>query len=139
MSTVVSTLEASALLKPDPPTEIEHTSEQGIQQGKNSTLGDSNDGGVDTSGDLLNYELDDEDGDDDELEALRMAALQSRKPKQKREQPTHTFKQHPERNNLTQIVLSGPPPPLAPKQLPNPATVTLPDTSRPPPGYTPLR
>ena len=135
MSAVISTSEASSLLKPDPP-EIKNLSEE-ANQARNSTLVDSAEKDLDKSEDQLNYEHDDDNDDDDELEALRMAALQSRKPKTKPEQPEYTFKQHPDRNNLTQIVLSGPPP--EPSRLPNPATVALPDTSRPPPGYTPLR
>lgn len=132
MSTIVSTTEASSLLMPDPPLEVEPSSEN-----KNSCANDCDDGGVDKSGDLLNYEHDEEEEDEDELEALRMAALHSRKPK-KIEQPAYTLKQHPQRNNLTQIVLSGPPPSVPVIQTANPSVALL-DTSRPPPGYTPLR
>jgi len=135
MSTLVSTSEASSLLKPDPPLETEQ-----LPGNKNSEHNlcptECDQGGADKSGDLLNYEHDDEEEDDDELEALRMAALQSRKPK-KPEQPAYTLKQHPDRNNLTQIVLSGPPPSVPVIQTAAPS-VSLPDTSRPPPGYTPL-
>ena len=65
-----------------------------------------------------------------------MAALQSRKPKKKSDEPAYTLKQHPQRNNLTEIVLERQPPPVMQNQLP---AVALPDTSRPPPGYTTLR
>ena len=133
MSTIVSTSEAASLLMPDPPLEVEQLSEnKNSEQYSCSTECDGR--GVDKSDDILNYEHDDEGADDDELEALRMAALQSRKPKQ----PAYTLKQHPDRNNLTQIVLSGPPPSVTAIQTSNPS-VALPDTSRPPPGYTPLR
>ena len=78
----------------------------------------------------------DQHPDDDELEALRIAALQSRKQK-KPEKPSYSFKQHPSRNNLTQIVLGAPP--TQPTQNAIPKTVALPDTSLPPPGYVPIR
>ena len=49
-----------------------------------------------------------EDGDDDELEALRLAALNSIRPKKKAEAPPTTgfeLKKHPVRNNLVAIVI----------------------------------
>ena len=131
MSAIVSP-EASSLLKPDPPLDIEPSKDEAVKQ---TSIADDSVG--DKSGDLLNYEHDDDDDDEDELEALRLAALQSRKPK-KQEQPAYTLKQHPSRNNLTQIVLSGPQPAAQQSHSLNHA-VPLPDTSRPPPGYTPLR
>ena len=137
MSTTLSSSEASSLLKPDPPLENEQTPERNEGTEKNSDPTEGDDAAIDKSGDLLNYEVDDEDEDDDELEALRMAALQSRKPKQP-EKPAYIFKQHPDRNNLTQIVLSGPQQ-SAPHIQTSTPNVALPDTSRPPPGYTPLR
>ena len=50
---------------------------------------------------------DDEGGeDDDELEALRLAALNSIRPKKNSEQPTgFELKKHPVRNNLVAIVI----------------------------------
>ena len=132
MSAIVSP-EASSLLKPDPPLDIQLSKDKTVEQ---TSLVDDSVG--DKSGDLLNYEHEEEEEDDeDELEALRMAALQSRKPK-KPEQPAYTLKQHPSRNNLTQIVLSGPERPSQQSHSINHA-VPLPDTSRPPPGYTPVR
>ena len=51
-----------------------------------------------------------EDGDDDELEALRLAALNSIRPKKKAEAPPppttgFELKKHPVRNNLVAIVI----------------------------------
>ena len=136
MSTILSTTEASSLLKPDPPLEVEQLSENKNSEQYSCPTACDEEGG-DKSGDLLNYEHDDEEEDDDELEALRMAALQSRKAK-KPEQPAYTLKQHPDRNNLTQIVLSGPQQSGPAIQMATPS-VALPDTSLPPPGYAPLR
>ena len=132
MSAIVSS-EASSLLKPDPPLEIEPSKDKNVEQ--TSTSLDIETG--DKSGDLLNYEHDEDEDDEDELEALRLAALKSRKPK-KSVEPVYTLKQHPSRNNLTQIVLSGPQTPSNQSYIAKPP-VSLPDTSRPPPGYTPLR
>ena len=129
MSAIVSP-EASSLLKPDPPLDIQLSKDKTVEQ--TSPVDDSV---GDKSGDLLNYEHEEEE--EDELEALRMAALQSRKPK-KPEQPAYILKQHPSRNNLTQIVLSGPETQSQQSHSINHA-VPLPDTSRPPPGYTPVR
>ena len=134
MSAIVSTSEASSLLKPDPPPECEHTEGKDTTKEQGVTSGEC-DEGIDKSGDILNYEHDEEEDDEDELEALRMAALQSRKPK-KSDEPAYTLKQHPQRNNLTEIVLERQPPPVMQNQLP---VVAIPDTSRPPPGYTTLR
>ena len=133
MSTALSNVEASALLQPDPPLEIE----QSLEKDKSVTghSGSFENEAVDKSEELLNFEHDD-DIDDDELEALRIAALQSRKQK-KPEKPSYSFKQHPSRNNLTQIVLGAPP--TQPTQNAIPKTVPLPDTSLPPPGYVPIR
>ena len=83
MSTLVSTSEASSLLKPDPPLETEQLPRNTTSE-HNSCPTECDQGVSDKSGDLLNYEHDDEEEDDDELEALRMAALQSRKPKKTR-------------------------------------------------------
>ena len=131
MSTIVSS-EASSLLKPDPPLDIQSSKNENTEETPNSFNVEAGD-----KSELLNYEHDEDEDDEDELEALRLAALQSRKPK-KTEQPAYTLKQHPSRNNLTQIVLSGPPQPGYQNHSSNLA-VALPDTSRPPPGYTPLR
>ena len=132
MSAIVSS-EASSLLKPDPPLEFEPSKDKNVEQ--SSTSLDIETG--DKSGDLLNYEHDEDEDDEDELEALRLAALKSRKPK-KPVEPVYTLKQHPSRNNLTQIVLSGPQTPGNQSNITK-LPVSLPDTSRPPPGYTPLR
>ena len=132
MSVVMSAPEPSSLLMPDPPLE-----EVKNVNTDTKALGDK-------SGEDLDFEHDDED-DDDELEALRMAALQSRKPKQTCDEPAYTLKQHPHRNNLTQIVLGGGPllhhqPEHLPANIPSVEhPVVLPDTSLPPPGYTHLR
>ena len=130
MSAIVSS-EASSLLKPDPPLDIEASKDKDIEQTSTSNVEAAD------KSEILNYEHDEDEDDEDELEALRLAALQSRKPK-KPELPAYTLKQHPSRNNLTQIVLSGPQPPGHQSKSSNPA-VALPDTSKPPPGYTPLR
>ena len=130
MSAIVSS-EASSLLKPDPPLDIQQSKDKDIEQTSTSNIEAAD------KSEILNYEHDEDEDDEDELEALRLAALQSRKPK-KPEQPAYTLKQHPSRNNLTQIVLSGPQTPGNKSKSSNQA-VALPDTSKPPPGYTPLR
>ena len=61
MSTTLTTPEASALLKPDPPIGSEQlTEEKSIEQGSK----DNDENEVDKSGDLLNYEHEDEIDDD---------------------------------------------------------------------------
>ena len=91
MSAIVSS-EASSLLKPDPPLDIQQSKDKDVEQTSTSNIEAAD------KSEILNYEHDEDEDDEDELEALRLAALQSRKPK-KPELPAYTLKQHPSRNN----------------------------------------